>query len=115
MTERQNLFVSGLRLSIFLGESQEWEGKPMAQALVELAWSQGIAGATVFKGIEGFGPEHLLSTERFPDVADNLPVIVEFIDEQTSIERILPQLDTMVNRGMITTTPVRIRKIGEQT
>lgn len=112
MRERQSIFVPGLRLRIFLGESQEWKGKPLVQALLELAWSQGIAGATVFKGIEGFGPEHLLSTERFPDVADNLPVIVEIIDKEASIEQILPQLDEMVNRGMITTTPVRILQKG---
>lgn len=112
MTERHRVFLPGLRLRIFLGESQQWRGKPLAQALLELAWNRGIAGATIFKGVEGFGPEHYLSTERLPDVAVNLPVVVEMIDQEAAIERLLPLLDEMVKRGMITTTPVRILQRG---
>ncbi len=106
------VFQSGLRLRIFLGESQVWQGRPLAQALLELAWSQGIAGATLFKGVEGFGPEHFLSTDRLPDVAINLPVIVEIVDQEEAINRLLPYLDEMVPRGMITTSPVRILQRG---
>ncbi len=108
MTSSDPLFQPGLRLRVFLGESQVWQGKPLAQALLELAWSQGIAGATVFKGVEGFGPEHYLSTERLPDVAVNLPVIIEMVDQEAAIARTLPYLDEMVPRGMITTSPVSI-------
>lgn len=112
MTSTPNVFQAALRLRIFLGEAQTWHGKPLAQALLELAWNQGIAGATVFKGVEGFGPEHYLSTERIPDVAINLPVIVEIIDQEEAIARILPYLDEMVPRGMITTSQVRILQRG---
>ncbi len=108
MTSAKHEFQPGLRLRIFLGEAQTWHGKPLAQALLELAWNQGIAGATVFKGAEGFGPEHYLSTERLPDVAVNLPVVVEMIDREEAIARMLSSLDQMVPRGMITTSPVRI-------
>lgn len=114
MTSIDSVFQPGLRLRIFLGEAQTWHGKPLAQALLELAWGQGIAGATVFKGIEGFGPEHYLSTERFPDVAINLPVIMEMVDQEEAIARILPSLDEMVPRGMITISQVRILQRGEQ-
>lgn len=113
-TNGQIIFRPGLRLRIFLGEAQTWQGKPLAQALLELAWTQGIAGATVFKGVEGFGPEHYLSTERLPDVAVNLPVIVEMIDQEEAIARLLPLLDEMVPQGMITTSPVRILQRREQ-
>ena len=108
MANTENTFQPGLRLRIFLGEAQGWHGKPLAQALLELAWNRGIAGATVFKGVEGFGPEHYLSTERLPDVAVNLPVVVEMVDREEAIARLMPFLDEMVPRGMITTTPVQI-------
>lgn len=112
MTSRQSIFQSGLRLRVFVGETRTWRGKPLAQAILELAWSQGLAGATVFKGVEGFGPEHYLSTERLPDVAINLPVIIEIVDQTATIERFLPLLDELVPQGMITTTPVSILQRG---
>jgi uncharacterized protein len=114
MTSHYPLFQPGLRLRIFLGESQTWHGQPLAQALLELAWNQGIAGATIFKGVEGFGPEHFLSTERLPDVAVNLPVIVEIVDQEAAIARLLPYLDEMVPQGMITTSPVNFLQRGDR-
>lgn len=95
----------GKRLRIFLGEAQEWHGKPLFRAILELAQRQGIAGATVLRGIEGFGPEHHLSTERLPDLSENLPVIVEIIDSEEHIAALLPALDSVVQRGMITVAP----------
>ena len=100
--------IEGKRLRIFLGEAEEWQGKPLYQVIVELAYQHGIRGATVWRGIEGFGPEHHLSTDRLPDIADNLPMIVEMVDDENRIERFLPFLDRLVQRGMITSTPVEI-------
>jgi len=108
MNARQPLPRKGKRLRIFIGEAQEWQGKPLYRAIVELAQQQGIAGATVFRGIEGFGPEHHLSTERLPDIADNLPMIVEIVEGEERLEALLPLLDRLVQRGMITVTPVEI-------
>jgi PII-like signaling protein len=108
MNRIQQLPRKGKRLRIFLGEAQEWQGKPLYRALVELAQQQGIAGATVFRGIEGFGPEHHLSTDRLPDIADNLPMIVEMVESEERIEALLPLVDRLVQRGMITVTPVAI-------
>lgn len=113
MTRTPIVFQPGLRLRIFVGEARTWQGKPLAQAILELAWGQGLAGATVFKGAEGFGPEHYLSTERLPDVAINLPVIIEIVDQTAAIEQFLPLLDELVSQGMITTTPVSILQRGE--
>lgn len=70
----------GKRLCIFVGEGQQWRGKPLACALLDVIQQYGAAGATVWKGVEGFGPEHYLSTDRLPDIADNLPVIVEVVE-----------------------------------
>jgi len=108
MNTIQQLPRKGKRLRIFIGEAQEWQGKPLYRAIVELAQQQGIAGATVFRGIEGFGPEHHLSTDRLPDIADNLPMIVEMVESEERIEALLPLLDRLVQRGMITVTPVEI-------
>jgi PII-like signaling protein len=107
-TERQRLPRQGCRLRIFIGEAQQWQGKPLYQAIVEVARQQGAAGATVVRGIEGFGPEHHLSTERLPDISDNLPIIVEIVESEERIRGLLPALDRLVQRGMITITPVEI-------
>ena len=98
----------GKRLRIFIGETQEWQGKPLSQAILEVAQRQGAAGATVLRGIEGFGPEHHLSTDRIPDISENLPLIVEIVDSEERIEALLPALDRMVQRGTITLAPVEI-------
>src|SRR5207237_9435737 len=108
MNRIQTLPIKGKRLRIFLGEAQEWQGKPLYRAIVELAQQQGIAGATVFRGIEGFGPEHHLSTDRLPDIADNLPMIVEIVEGEERLDDLLPLLDRLVQRGMITYTHVDI-------
>lgn len=105
-------FRPGKRLRIFVGEAQQWQGQPLYRALLELVRQQGAAGATVWKGVEGFGPAHHLSTDRLPDVADNLPVIVEVVESEAWIERVLPYLDDMVQRGTITVSPVEIVQGG---
>jgi PII-like signaling protein len=64
------------------------------------------------RGIEGFGPEHHLSTERLPEIAENLPVVIEIVERVEQIERFLPLLDEMVPQGMITVSDVRIVRKG---
>jgi PII-like signaling protein len=98
----------GKRLRIFIGEAQEWHGKPLYQAIVEAVQQQGAAGATVMRGIEGFGPEHHLSTERLVDVSENLPIIIDIIESEDHVDALLPLLDRMVQQGIITVTPVEI-------
>lgn len=105
---RQSLPRQGKRVRIFIGEAEQWQGKLLYRAIVELAQQQGIRGATVLRGIEGFGPEHHLSTDRLPDIADNLPLIVEIVESAEQVELLLPLLDRIVQRGMITVTPVEI-------
>lgn len=58
--------------------------------------------------LKGFGPEHHLSTERLPDISDNLPIIVEIVESDERVEALLPLLDGLVQRGMVTVTPVEI-------
>lgn len=108
MTDRKSLPRMGKRIRIFIGEAEEWQGKPLYRAILEMAQRQGVAGATVMRGIEGFGPEHHLSTERLPDIADNLPLIIEIVESAEKVAELLPLLDHMVQRGMITVSPVEI-------
>lgn len=112
MTLSHPVFQSGQRLRIFVGEAQQWQGKPLYRAVLDLAWRHGMAGATAWRGIEGFGPHHHLTTERLPDIAENLPVIIEIVDRTENIERLLPHLDAMVPRGMITLSAVRLVQRG---
>jgi PII-like signaling protein len=108
MTTRSYQSKGGKRLRLFIGEAEVWQGKPLYQVVVEHARQHGIRGATVLRGIEGFGPEHHLSTERLPDIAENLPLIIEMVDSDERIEMLLPVLDRLMQRGMITVSPVEI-------
>lgn len=110
MSNRHPLFRSGICLRIFIGEAEESQGKPLYLAILDLAREQGMAGATVIRGVEGFGPGNHLVTERLPDIADNLPLLVEIVDDVANIERFLPLLDRIIPHGMITVTPVEIVK-----
>ncbi|QBD82656.1 DUF190 domain-containing protein [Ktedonosporobacter rubrisoli] len=96
------------RLRIFLGEAEEWQGQPLSLALLHVLQDEGIAGATVMRGIEGFGSAHHLSTERLPDLSDNLPLVIDVVENAQRIERLLPVLERMVQRGMITLSPVEV-------
>lgn len=114
MTVEHFLPGQGKRIRIFLGEAQEWRGKPLYRAILEVVQQHGAAGATVLRGIEGFGPEHHLSTERLPDLSDNLPLIVEIIESDAKVEVLLPVLDQVVQQGMITVDPVEIVFSGRE-
>ena len=113
MAQRRSFPKKGKRLRIFVGEAEIWHGKPLYHAIVELAQQQGAGGATVMRGIEGFGPQHHLSTDRIPDIADNLPVMVEIVESAEKIELLLPLFDQMVQRGMMTVALVEIVYVGE--
>jgi uncharacterized protein len=98
----------GKLLRIFVGESDRWHGKPLYQAIVERVRQEGLAGATVIRGIEGFGADSRLHTARILRLSEDLPVVVEIVDSAEQIERILPILDEMVGEGMVTVERVEV-------
>ncbi len=98
----------GICLRLFFGEAAAWQGQPLYQVIIEKARQHGIKGATILRATEGFGPEHHLSTERLVDLSENLPIIIEMVDSQEQIEKLLPELDQVMQCGMITMTPVTI-------
>jgi PII-like signaling protein len=98
----------GKLLRVFVGESDRWQGKPLYQAIVERVRAEGLAGATVLRGIEGFGADSRLHTARILRLSEDLPVVIEIVDSAERIERILPVLDEMVGEGMVTVERVEV-------
>jgi PII-like signaling protein len=92
----------GKLLRIFIGESDRYHRKPLYQAIVEMLREEGLAGATVLRGIEGFGAHSHLHTARILRLSEDLPIIIEVADQTERIEKILPRLDEMVTEGMLT-------------
>lgn len=99
---------TGLRLRIFVHEATRYDHQPLYAALVRLARREGLAGATVFRGIEGFGQHRHRHTTRLVDVSDDLPMIVEFVDAAEKIQAFLLRLDDVIPHGTATVSPVQI-------
>lgn len=95
-------------LRIFIGESDKHEGKPLSQYLVQFFKKEGLAGATVLRGMSGFGKSSKLHTASILRLSDDLPVVVEVVDRKENIERIKPKLDDVIKEGLITEEEVKI-------
>jgi PII-like signaling protein len=95
------------RLRIYIGEAEHHHGRPLYRAVVEAARSAGLAGATVLRGIEGYGPKHGLQTAHVVDLSPDLPVVVEIVDEAGRIAAFLPTAQAMVDSGLITLEDVQ--------
>lgn len=87
---------------IFLGEADRWKGQPLYVAIVEEMRSAGLAGATVFKGLLGFGAHSVVHAARIVDLSSDLPIVIELVDSEEKIAAFLPTLDAMVNEGLVT-------------
>ncbi len=92
----------GQLLRIFVGESDRWKGKPLFEAIVQEARRRGLAGATVFRGFEGFGAKSRIHTSRILRLTEDLPILVEIVDAEDKIQGFLPVLDDMVQEGLVT-------------
>ena len=98
----------GKLLRIFIGESDRWHGRPLYQAIVERVRKEGLAGATVIRGIEGFGAKSHLHTSRILRLSEDMPVVVEIVDTAERVDGLLPLLDEMVADGLVTIEPVHV-------
>ena len=98
----------GLLVRIFIGESDRWEGMPLFEAIVQRAREKGLAGATVLRGIEGFGAHNLIHTARVLRLSEDLPMVIEIVDQKEKIQAFLPDLDEMVDEGLVTLEPVQV-------
>jgi uncharacterized protein len=103
-------------MRIHIGESDRWHGKPRADALVALRRERHFAGATVLRGITGFGATARVHTEKILRLSLDLPLVVECVDTREMIDGILPELDAMIGGGLITLERVQVimyRPAGE--
>ncbi|OGS01575.1 MAG: hypothetical protein A3G41_06245 [Elusimicrobia bacterium RIFCSPLOWO2_12_FULL_59_9] len=98
----------GKLLRIFVGEADRWDGLPLYEAIVLEAKRQGLAGATAVKGFMGFGCKSHLHTAKLLRLSEDLPVIIEIVDSEEKINRLLPKLDEMVREGLITLEKVQV-------
>ncbi len=99
---------TGKLLRIFVGEGDRAGMAPLHVAIVEAARSAGIAGATVFKGIEGYGARSVVHAARVFDLSSDLPLLIEIVDTEEKVRAFLPTLDGMVKDGLITMESVEI-------
>ena len=96
---------------IFLGESDKWHHTPLARAILERLRGEGFAGATVVHGVAGFGANSVIHTASLIELSTDLPVVIEVVDDQTHIDRLLPILDEMITGGaLVTMERVRVLK-----
>lgn len=95
-------------LRIFIGESDRYEGKPLYRYLVEFFKKEGLAGATVLRGILGFGKTSIIHTASVLRLSTDLPIVVEVVDKKEKIERIKPKLVDIVKEGLITEEKVKV-------
>lgn len=94
--------TNGKLLRIFIGEDDEHDGQPLYQAIVELLRQQGLAGATVFRGIMGFGRSSVVHTAKVLRLSEDLPIVIECVDQADNIEQVLPELDELIDQGLVT-------------
>lgn len=99
----------GHLLRVFIGESDNYEGLPLYEWIVQKAHEHGLAGATVLRGLEGFGANSRLHTSKFLRLSSDLPVVVEIADTRGKIEEFLPLVDEAVTEGLATLEKVEIR------
>ncbi len=95
-------------MRIFLGQSDQWQGRPLHAALLELFRSRGLAGATVLQAVAGFGPDSIVHTAKLLRLSRDLPIVIEVVDSPERLEAVLPEVDRMMQGGLITMEKVRV-------
>ena len=91
-----------LRLTVYIGEDATWHHKPLYTEIVHRAHAAGLAGASVFRGIEGFGASSRIHTTRLLSLSEDLPVAIVVVDTEERVRAFLPQLDEVVDQGLVT-------------
>ena len=99
-----------MRLTIFVCESDQWHHHPVYTEIVHRAHAAGLAGASVMRGIEGYGASSHIHTTRILSLSEDLPVAIVIVDAVDRIEAFLPQLDELITEGLIILDPVNVIK-----
>ncbi len=102
-------------MRIFIGETDRYEHKPLYEALVELLRREGFAGATVLRGVSGFGAHRVYHSQKLLDLSADLPMVVEAVDTPEKIDAIMPRINDMMAGGMITLEKVTVNRYSPKT
>ncbi len=97
-----NIPSDGYLLRIFIGESDRWQGLPLYEAIVRKAKQDGLAGATVLRGIMGYGANSRIHTAGILRLSEDLPIVIEIVDAREKIDRFTSEIDAMLGDGMVT-------------
>ncbi|MFE5796014.1 DUF190 domain-containing protein [Streptomyces sp. NPDC056503] len=98
---RRHVTGPALRLTIVVGENDTWHHRPLSSEIVHRAHAAGLAGASVFRGVEGFGGAALIHTARILSLSEDLPVAVLIVDEEERIHAFLPEVEELVTGGLV--------------
>lgn len=90
-----------LRVTVFIGENDTWHHRPLYTEIVHRARAAGLAGASVFRGVEGFGASSLIHTTRLLSLSEDLPVAIVLVDTEERVRAFLPELDELVGEGLV--------------
>ena len=102
------LVGENLLMRIFIAEGDRFEHRPLYEALVEMLRKEGFAGATVLRGICGFGAHSVYHSQKLLDLSADLPMIIEAVETEEKINTVMPRIDEMMSGGMITLEKVRV-------
>jgi PII-like signaling protein len=98
------------RLTIYIGEADRHGHTPLATEIVQRAHAAGLAGASVFRGVEGYGASNHIHTTRILSLSDDLPIVIVIIDGPAAIAEFLPQLDGLITEGLVVFDDVEVVK-----
>ncbi|WP_019878999.1 DUF190 domain-containing protein [Succinispira mobilis] len=106
--------VKAKRLSIYIGESDNYERQSLYKSIVSKMKELDMAGVTVFRGIMGYGEDKRIHTANLLDLSSDLPILVEIIDSEEYIAKLLPYLDQVLEKGLVTIDDVEVLKYGKE-
>ena len=106
--------MKALRLTVIVGEDDSWHHRPLYHEIVARALAAGLAGASVFRGIEGYGGSSLIHTTRLLSLAEDLPIAVVIVDDAERVRAFLPQLDDLITEGLALLDEVEVIRYGRR-
>jgi PII-like signaling protein len=108
--EKLRIYEDDVRVRIYVSEKEKAGSVPLYEAIVLKAREQGLAGATVIRGIMGFGADKRMHSSKILELSENLPLVIEIVDLEENIEKFLPCIDSMVKDGFVTMEKVHVTK-----
>lgn len=108
--EHEKIESKAKMLRIYIGQDDQWEGKPLYEAIVMKLRQMDVAGATVYKGVMGYGAQQRMHKSGFLGLSHDLPIMITVVDKEEKVRSILPVLDEMVSEGLLVLSDVEVIK-----